>query len=795
MKRVRLARQRAAAVVASLLWASVLVAIPGEVTNSATPPAELVSVTTTTGNATNPSISGDGAQVGFDLALGSLQVESVRNRAGSQTENVPFAGNPTPVQHDLVVSRDGCQIADFNDVLVNGATGQAIDVANRCASSPARQIYTPTVSQTDGGLDGLAISSHGRFVAFTDNSNHTVVRLDRDSDGNGILDDSAIAVATSISPAAGASLGDETITGKVAIAAQLAGTTQTNIFLWDPTPGAAVPMQLVSATDGTTTAITTVNSTAPSMTPDGRYVTFVVSSITAVFARAFPIIQQVLARDVVNNRTAVISRNAAGKGGNGNSFEPSITADGTQIAFGTTSTDLATPGVGGVNGVTGSGSPPSLDLLVARSQSGFFATLAFDPVSLKANGDPIDPTIPVSFGTKAMEQPEISSNGRWVAFASTFNAELTNGGSSAVQSSNHFEQVYVIGRPTSVAVTPLDFGALNVGTASGPKLATVTNTGISSFLPATMTAGGDFAVVAGGSCAVNAWLSPGQSCTIAVRFVPTAGGGRSSTLTVAETGFAAVTATAPLTGSGVASTTTNPTTSTTTKTTVPATTTTTIPKVATLVINPAPASFGLSVIGVAAPPIDFTVSSTGTATAPITDLNITGADSPDFVITATTCVGAKLKPGQSCSVTVTFTPSGPGARVSRLGAGSAAAVATSDLDGSAIYEPTLRLLPNVVAVGEVTIASGMGFPPNDTIQLQWNGDPAIFTGTSDVSGAVAIQIPIRSDELPGPRTLTVIDQPGQFAGVTAPALVVETSVQPPTSPNPAFPFPSIFVRA
>jgi hypothetical protein len=690
-------------------------------------------------------------------------------------------------------------VAHFANVLINpklGLFGPAVIVANRCAGTGATQIYSASGAQVTGGFSGLAISAHGRYVAFNDVSSNTVIRLDRDIDGNGALDDSGLDAVATPFPALGPSLGDENLTNKVAIAA-VVGRTLAHVYLWDPTKAVGDPaaLTLVSANDGTTTPLAGGFGFMPSMTPDGRYVAFVFSPPNTVgVAVALPT-DQVLVRDVLTSRTAVVSRNGAGAAGNGRSVTPSISADGTQIAFGTTATDLLAPGVGGA--YIPESNIVSLDLLVARSTSGFYATVAFDRASLTPGGDAIDPSPPSDpNSTMDMGQPVLSSNGRWVAFSSRFNAELQTGGSSTTPPIDTDRKVYVIGRPTALTVSPIDFGTIQVGATSAPALATVTNTGISSVLPASIVAGGEFAVVAGGTCAVNAWLPPGASCTVALTFKPAAAGPRPGTLTVSEGGFAAVSKSGPLSGVGQAVVVVTTTTTTTTSTTVPktgsgttTTTTTTVPKIAELSVDPDPGNFGSVIVGTVSPEVDFVVTSSGTRSVPITGVTLEGANPGDFVVTF-------------CRISATFNPSTVGPKTAVLTVVTPLGTATSNLNGVGVAQPTLRLLPNVVAVGEVTIAVGAGFPAGQPVQVHWVPDPVHlsgeivpFTGTADALGNVSIQVPIRPDETTGPRVLTAVDQPGLYSGVTAPGLVVDTSMQPPTGQNPALPnFPALIVR-
>jgi Tol biopolymer transport system component len=806
-------RPRSTAAFAAVVLLSGIVLTDHGTSGAATPPAELVSVITETGESHTPSINQDGGLVAFNfddfIFEGSVALGKVRNRNVPQTDAVPMLPGLTNDQYDLVISRDGCQLVHFSHVLIDPSipgippisvpilvSVPAVVVVNRCTGSAPLQLYTADIGQSDGGFGNLAISAHGRYVAFTDFSGTTgphVILLDRDVDGNGVLDDSALGTVETTFPANGASLGDENLTNKVALAATAPGSKALLAYLWDPTN--PVALTLVSANDAATTPIAGVSAFAPSMTPDGRYVAFVTSKPSTAVIAVFPPSDQVLVRDVLTNHTAVVSRNAAGAPSNGRSEMPSISADGTQIAFGTTSTDLLAPGVGGLYNPAGFVS--SLDLLVARSTSGLYATLAFDRVSLKPNGDAIDPKQPTdptnpNFQSMDMEQPVISSNGRWVAFASRFNAELQTGGSSLTPPVDTKRNVYVIGRPTALTVTPLDFGTLQVGTNSGVLLATVTNTGISSVLPASIAATGNFTVVAGGTCAVNTWISPGGSCTVGVRFNPSAAGTRSGTLTIAESGFAAVSGAGALTGIGQVAVVIG-----TTTTTVKATTTTIpkVPKIGVLAVDPDPGSFGNVVVGTVSAEMAFVVTSSGTRSVPITNVILEGTNQTQFVITSTDCPGANIPPGGTCGISATFNPTSAGPLTAVLTVVTPLGTATSDLDGIGIFQPTLRLLPNVVAVGEVTIAAGAGFPAGQPVQVHWLTDTVLFTGTADAAGNLTIQIPIRPDESTGPRTLTAVDQPGLYTGVTTPGLVVDTSMQPPTGQNPALPnFPALIVR-
>ncbi|MEO6125022.1 MAG: choice-of-anchor D domain-containing protein [Ilumatobacteraceae bacterium] len=800
-------RRHGSTAIATLLLTGVLVASDVQIGGTATPPAELVSVITEIGDSFGPTMSGDGALVAFDydnyVDDGSTQLSKVRNRADQQTEAVPFAAADNDAQSNTAISRDGCHVAFIDIRLVtNGQSSYLateIFVRDRCAGTPTHKIHTNSSSE-GATVRGLDISDHGRYVTLDNGLD--VQWFDRDADANGVFDEGPPVLATSSTQTSGGALGDETLTNKVAIASLTSGYA-VQVFLWDPTVvlGSPGSYTLVSALDGTVVVDPTRNANDPDMTPDGRYVTYVTTDDYPGGGYDFP--DQVMIRDVTNNHTALISRTTTGAGGNGTSWQPSITADGTQVAFSTFATNLIAVGPGGI---FGDGVGPSFDLLVAASTVGFYATVAMDRVSLKPNGDAID----TSNGDLVMQNPVISSSGRWVAFESSYASELQTGVGTVFAPglpSRYYVEVYVMARLPTMTVSPLDFGQIEVGAVSGVAFATVTNSGNSSFLPASLLGDGDFAVVTGGTCAIGMWMSPGQSCTVGVQFMPSAAGPRNSLLRIAEGGFAAVTATGALTATGfvvpvqtTTTTTTPPTTTAPPTTTKPPTTTappttTTVAKTQKLVVTPNPGSFGTTMVGVPATPIAFAITSTGTGSTTIGSIVIGGNNASSFVIAANACQGTSLAPGTSCGVTVVFTPDASGVQSATITATSTSAVASANLDGTGALQPTVRLLPNVVTAGDVTIAVGAGFAPNSIVQFQWLGDTETFSAGTDASGAVQLQIPVRFDEMTGNRDFIAVDQPGVFSAVSTTGLIVDPSASPPTSRNPAAPeLASLVVR-
>ncbi len=747
-----------------------------------------------------PTISGDGQFVAFGFSPDNTNRE-LRDRQAATT----LAVNDN---YFTVVSRDGCFVAFTG---TGSPTGFQPYVANRCGGGAAQAL---PVAAPNGNtfISRLDISAHGRFLAvsFRGNSPEVVV-----------IDRAANPVTYAVLPnASEPSLGDETITQKVALTVtQPAGGVTVpppGVVLWDPifsvdpaAPALQTRFTQISVASGNPIAGNGVNE-SPSMTPDGRFVAFASTADNLTVPTGG--IEQIYVHDVANNVTKLVTHSAAANSfGDHASLVPSISADGSQIAFETTAANLLAP-VPGLGASPCANCTPKYDLLVATNRGGFFDTVAYDRVQLDPNGNPFDMS-----QNAANEDPQISSNGRWVAFTSGFNQALgaatlgppaTNVGTGPTTDVS--DNVYVHGRPTALTISTSDFGNVTLGQTAPALTATVTNTGISSVLPATITAADGQFVITGGTCQVNVWISPGQSCTVTATFTPSAVGVRAGTLTVSEAGFRPVVGTGAFRGTGVLPATvppTNPATDPptdppiapptapptaprtvppTAPRTAPPTAPPTVPRVGALVFDPPALQFGLAVAGAAAAPVSVTLSSAGTASVAITSVAVSGANAGEFAVTTNGCDGLTLAPSQTCAITLTFTPGGAGDRTATLTAGSATVTATAALDGQGIYQPTLRLSPDMIPIGQIAVAFGDKFPPATTIQLKWANLASTYTAVTDANGHVTVQIPIRSGEPPGRRTLQVVDQPTLFTTVSAPALIVSPNMQPPSNFNPAF---------
>jgi hypothetical protein len=197
----------------------------------------------------------------------------------------------------------------------------------------------------------------------------------------------------------------------------------------------------------------------------------------------------------------------------------------------------------------------------------------------------------------------------------------------------------------------LNFGSVATGSTSAAQTVTVSNPTGSAAAVSGITASGDFSQTntCGSSVPANG------SCTVSVKFAPTATGARTGTLTVGAGGN---TSTVALSGTGTAP---GPILST----------------------NPAALSFGGTVVGAAAAPQTVTVTNSGTSSATVSAVSATG----DFTQT-NNC--STIAVGSSCAVTVTFKPTTGGTRNGTLSLTSNAnnSPTTVALSGSAIDSGT-----------------------------------------------------------------------------------------------------------
>lgn len=190
---------------------------------------------------------------------------------------------------------------------------------------------------------------------------------------------------------------------------------------------------------------------------------------------------------------------------------------------------------------------------------------------------------------------------------------------------------------TAIKVSPpsINFGTVNVGKQGSGHVVTISNlSSVALSLNQLQVIGNnpqDF-VLSANTCGSS--LAPTSSCTVTATYVPTSGGARSATLSIAD-GDPTSPQSVTFTGSAKA-------------------------------ISVSPSSVGYGTVSVGKSSMHtVTVTNAGTATVSLNPLQISGPNAGDFTMSNNTC-GSSLSGTSSCSVNVTFSPSATGARSATL---------------------------------------------------------------------------------------------------------------------------------
>ncbi|PYV13937.1 MAG: hypothetical protein DMG21_19745, partial [Acidobacteria bacterium] len=248
------------------------------------------------------------------------------------------------------------------------------------------------------------------------------------------------------------------------------------------------------------------------------------------------------------------------------------------------------------------------------------------------------------------------------------------------------------GTAPAVSLSPASLNFGNQGATGPAQTVTLTNTGNGNLNITSITPSAQFAET--NNC--PAIVAPSGTCTISVTFLPNAAGAVSGTLAVTDNA-ANSPQSVTLSGNGI------------------------LP-VATL--SPASLTFPSEPEGVTSPGQAVTLTNTGTAPLTVTAITISG----DFAQT-NTCA-ASLAPNGACSINITFTPTGLGARTGTLSiadnaAGSPQTLALSGTGGDftmAVAPTSATFFAGQSATLTVTATPSFGF--NGKVSLACSGLPA-----------------------------------------------------------------------
>ena len=274
----------------------------------------------------------------------------------------------------------------------------------------------------------------------------------------------------------------------------------------------------------------------------------------------------------------------------------------------------------------------------------------------------------------------------------------------------------------------LNFANTNVGatSADSPQTATLQNIGNANLtfpIPSTgrnpsisvgFTLGGTGTCPQLGPSSSVGTLAPGSSCTLLVSFSPTSAGPNHGTLVLTDDSLNATPSTAQtilLNGTGIA-TVMNP----------------------QAVLSPAGLAFGSITTGTTSAAQTVSLSNPGTGALNISSISIGGANSAQFAQTSS--CGASLAAGASCTILVTFSPTGAATYSASLfvaddATGSPQSVTLAGT-GVAPAVPQAVLSPASLAFGSVTTGTTSAA---QTVTLSNPGTAALSITGISVAGA------------------------------------------------------------
>jgi hypothetical protein len=286
--------------------------------------------------------------------------------------------------------------------------------------------------------------------------------------------------------------------------------------------------------------------------------------------------------------------------------------------------------------------------------------------------------------------------------------------------------------------TSLSFGSQAVGTTSAAKTVTLTNTGTDTLNITAMSTSGDFS-----SSTCPASLSPTANCIVSVTFSPLGGGPRNGALTITDDATGSP-HTVPFSGTGLG------------------------PGVA---FSPPGLDFGAVSMGSTSTARTVQLTNSGSAALAISSISSSG----DFQATDSCPRGlATLAAGASCTITVTFTPTAPGARTGTLtvtdNAGDSPQLyGLKGLGAKATYTAVITAQPRLVGNDGATwqpidpaLSLTLKLPDSETALLNGNAD--LWTATPGVNQDLGITVSIGG----GPDTLLFWKESGGFAGTFSP---------------------------
>ncbi|QUQ62602.1 choice-of-anchor D domain-containing protein [Kutzneria sp. CA-103260] len=470
----------------------------------------------------------------------------------------------------------------------------------------------------------------------------------------------------------------------------------------------------------------------PTVGADGRHVAF--TSVTDTADTALVHLVDRASGPGAVATTSVVSKDFAGKEHDGK--YPALSADGHYLAFVTDSPEITEST--GPQEQYNCFHPQPLELRAksALAQSSSAQTPTYQPcqvvvVNLLTAQHPelASANLKSAPGDGDSLFPVLSGDGGSVAFDSAADDLIA---ADSNKSTDSFVRTFQPG----LLADPVDFGTVTVG-QTAERTATIHHTGFGPLGFDQVSVGGAGFSLGGQTC-TKAPLNGADTCLATVRFSPTDTVAKTGTLTL-RAKATGKTYTVDLRGIGAQA----------------------VQKPPQFAAGPDPLDFGQQLPLAKNVQKTVTVVNGGASPLVIGGVSITaGQQAGDFTVSSNGCT--TVQPGQSCQVTVKYSPTGRAAPATTPDQRTAALKFDDDAAGSphlvalsgSVTIPTVKVSPGVGAPGAVITVTGTGFAASSPIAVAYlNGFPETASAQSDVNGTFTTSLLVFPLSELGPRTV------------------------------------------
>lgn len=160
----------------------------------------------------------------------------------------------------------------------------------------------------------------------------------------------------------------------------------------------------------------------------------------------------------------------------------------------------------------------------------------------------------------------------------------------------------------------------------------------------------------------------------------------------------------------------------------------------------------------------------------ISSVTVDGANARDFAVTTNNCANRPLNSRATCSVGVTFTPTGAGRRTAIIRLTTPAGqYTTMVIAGDGTYAPSLEFQLDEVRAGDSMVLIGHGYAPDTPVTILFaDGGGAPIAGRTTTMGDLLMIVPVPLDGRGGVRTVVVHGQDGSVSSAPITIVPVDT---------------------